>query len=154
MTLDISGYNDNFKAFVEFAQQRKNANDANAVIDAHENTLGGRKILAVTQSVTDEVHKWTRSTDENRVNDNTRALFLKAVIDMFGSEKLIPESVRKAMRLSDYNCGKPLHAEKMYSDDAKNFADFIVNLTKSGAAQDQWDALVEKIVKNIDALRP
>ena len=73
---------------------------------------------------------------------------------MFGSEKLIPESVRKAMRLSDYNCGKPLHAEKMYSDDAKNFADFIVNLTKSGAAQDQWDALVEKIVKNIDALRP
>ena len=36
MTLDISGYNDNFKAFVEFAQQRKNANDANAVIDAHK----------------------------------------------------------------------------------------------------------------------
>ena len=59
--------------------------------------MGGRKILAVTQSVTDEVHKWTRSTDENRVNDNTRALFLKAVIDMFGSEKLIPESVRKAI---------------------------------------------------------
>ena len=55
MTLDINGYNDNFKAFVEFAQQRKNANDANAVIDAHENTLGGRKILAGTQSVTDEV---------------------------------------------------------------------------------------------------
>ena len=47
-----------------------------------------------------------------------------------------------------------LHAEKMYSDDAKNFADFIVNLTKSGAARDQLDALVEKIVKNIDALRP
>ena len=75
--------------------------------------MGGRKILAVTQSVTDEVHKWTRSTDENRVNDNTRALFLKAVIDMFGSEKLIPESVRKAMRLSDYNCGKPLTASRI-----------------------------------------
>ena len=47
-----------------------------------------------------------------------------------------------------------LHAEKMYPDDAKNYAAFIVNLAKSGAPVDQWDGLAEKIVRDIAALRP
>ena len=47
-----------------------------------------------------------------------------------------------------------LHAEKMYPDDAKNYAVFIVNLAKSGTPADQWNELAEKVVKNIAALRP
>lgn len=59
MALDVNGYNSRFRSFVEFAQQRVDANDAKAVIDAKiQQPLGGRKILAVTQSRTDEVHKF------------------------------------------------------------------------------------------------
>ncbi len=37
------------------------ANDENAIADAHvQKPLVGRKTLAITQSLTDEVHKWTR----------------------------------------------------------------------------------------------
>ena len=81
MTLDINGYNNVFKSFVEFAQQRVDANDSKAVVDAHVNRLGNRKILAVTQSLTDEVHKWLRTNDEYAVNDRTRNLFKKAIIE-------------------------------------------------------------------------
>ena len=63
MALDINGYNAVFKSFADFAQQRVNANDAKAVVDAHVNRLDGRRILAITQSLTDEVHKWTRTND-------------------------------------------------------------------------------------------
>ena len=34
MALDVNGYNSRFRSFVEFAQQRVDANDAKAVIDA------------------------------------------------------------------------------------------------------------------------
>ena len=53
MALDINGYNATFKSFVDFAQQRVNANDAKAVAEAQIQTpLGGRKIVAVTQTMT------------------------------------------------------------------------------------------------------
>ena len=90
MALDVNGYNSRFRSFVEFAQQRVDANDAKAVIDAKiQQPLGGRKILAVTQSKTDEVHKFVRTFEEYAVNDRTRDLCKKAVIDMFGGELVI-----------------------------------------------------------------
>ncbi|MBQ7179623.1 MAG: hypothetical protein IJS08_19545 [Victivallales bacterium] len=123
MTLDINGYNNVFKSFVEFAQQRVDANDAKAVIDAHVNKLGNRRILAVTQSLTDEVHKWLRTNDEYAVNDRTRNLFKKAIINMYGGESKIPASVKKAMLLGDYNCGKPLTARRIMAVKAAIDAD-------------------------------
>ncbi len=91
MALDLNtGYSNVFKTFVDFAQERVDANDATAVADAHANPLGGRKVLAITQSLTDEVHKWTRGMDDWTVNHRTRALFRQAVADMFGGEKRIP----------------------------------------------------------------
>ena len=108
MALDINGYSNVFKTFVDFAQQRVDANDENAIADAHvQKPLVGRKTLAITQSLTDEVHKWTRGMDEWTVNDRTRALFKKAIADMFGGESKIPASVKKAMVLSDYGAGNP-----------------------------------------------
>ncbi len=76
MALDVNtGYNSVFKTFVDFAQQRMSANDENAIADAHvQKPLVGRKTLAITQSLTDEVHKWTRGMDEWTVNDRTRAV--------------------------------------------------------------------------------
>ncbi|MBP5510511.1 MAG: hypothetical protein J6Z49_06300 [Kiritimatiellae bacterium] len=123
MALDINGYNSVFKFFVDFAQKRVDAHDAKAVIDAHVNRLDGRKILAITKSETDEVHKWLRTTDEHAVNDRTRDLFKKAIINMFGGEAKIPESVKKAMLLGDYNCGKPLTARRIMAVKAAIDAD-------------------------------
>lgn len=87
----------------------RNANDIardlfrNAIADAHvQKPLVGRKTLAITQSLTDEVHKWTRGMDEWTVNDRTRALFRKTVAEMFGGEGNIPDSVKDAMLLKDY----------------------------------------------------
>ena len=109
------------------------ANDAKAVIDAKiQQPLGGRKILAVTQSKTDEVYKWLRTNDEYAVNDRTRDLFKKAVIDMFGGESKIPASVKKAMLMSDYNAGKPLTARRILAVKAAIDAD---GTAKARAAQ-------------------
>ncbi len=124
MSLDLNtGYSNVFKTFVDFAQKRVDANDATAIADAHANPLGGRKVLAITQSLTDEVHKWTRGMDEWTVNDRTRALFRQAVADMFGGEKRIPDSVKKAMLLSDYGEGKPLTARRIMAVKAAIDAD-------------------------------
>lgn len=44
--LDIHGYNETFNAFVKFAQQRSNANDAKAIADAKiQKPLGGHRWL-------------------------------------------------------------------------------------------------------------
>ena len=133
MALDVNGYNSRFRSFVEFAQQRVDANDAKAVIDAKvQQPLGGRKILAVTQSRTDEVHKFVRTFEEYAVNDRTRDLFKKAVIDMFGGESKIPASVKKAMLMGDYNAGKPLTARRILAVKAAIDAD---GTAKARAAQ-------------------
>ena len=124
MALDINGYNATFNSFVQFAQQRVDANDAKAVADAKvQQPLGGRRIVAVTQSLTDEVHKWLRTNDEYYVNDRTRRLFKAAVADMFGGESKIPASVKKAMLLSDYDGGKPLTARRIMAVKAAIDAD-------------------------------
>ena len=123
MTLDINGYNSIFKSFVSFAQERHDANQVKAVADAHVNRLDGHRVLAVTHSETDEVHKWLRTRDEYRVNDRTRDYFKKAIIDMFGGESKIPDSVKEAMIMDDYNAGKPLTARRILAVKAAIDAD-------------------------------
>ena len=114
MPIDTNGYNSVFKNFVLFAQQRVDANKAKSVVTATiTRPLEGRAIMTIGTSKTDSVHKWTRGVDEWNANDNTRALFRKAVVDMFGNEARIPESVKKAMLLSDYGQGKPLTARRI-----------------------------------------
>ena len=113
MPLDINGYNATFRKFAEFAQSSMDAGQAKAVADAGVKPLAGRRILAVSTAQNDAVHKWTRTNDQYIVNDRTRTLFKKAVIDMFGGESKIPASVKKAMLLSDYDAGKPLTARRI-----------------------------------------
>ncbi len=123
MPLDINGYNSVFKSFVAFAQERHDANQVKAVADAHVNRLDGHRVLAVTRSETDEVHKWLRTRDEYRVNDRTRDYFKKAIIGMFGGESKIPDSVKEAMIMDDYNAGKPLTARRILAVKAAIDAD-------------------------------
>lgn len=102
MPLDINGYNDTFKAFVDFAQAKKAANDKTAVARGslgEDGVLAGREIKAAS---TDWVHKRSRSDADEAANDRTRAIFKNAIIDMFGGEAKIPAKVKKAMLMSDY----------------------------------------------------
>ena len=125
MALDINGYNAVFSSFVKFAQDNVNAGDEKAIASARiqKEPLQGRKIVAVTNSLTDAVHKWLRTNDEYSVNDRTRKLFKDAIINMFGGEAKIPASVKKAMLLSDYDCGKPLTARRILAVKAAIDAD-------------------------------
>ena len=125
MALDINGYTATFNEFVQFAQRNINVGDetANASAKIQKGPLDGPKIVAVTNSLTDEVHKWTHTNDEYAVNDRTRAIFKAAIVNMFGGESKIPASVKKAMILSDYDCGKPLTARRILAVKAAIDAD-------------------------------
>ncbi|MBP3730003.1 MAG: hypothetical protein J6I40_00860, partial [Mailhella sp.] len=111
--LDINGYNSVFKSFADFAQAEVDAGRQKTIADAGVKALRNRNIVAVSTAKNDAVHKWTRTNDQYIVNDRTRSLFRKSVIDMFGGESKIPESVKNAMLLSDYDCGKPLTARRI-----------------------------------------
>ena len=124
MALDINGYNSAFQQFVQFAQENRNVDKGKAILDAKiDSPLGGRKILSIGLAKNDSVHNWTRGFDQWTVNDRTRAIFKAAVANMFGGESKIPESVRKAMVLDDYNCGKPLTARRILAVKAAIDAD-------------------------------
>ena len=114
MPLDIQKCTDTFNAFAKFAQEKFDAGEKKAVLDAKfHKPLEGHRILAIGRSKTDEVHKWTRDFDEWTVNDRTRKIFRTAVAGMFGGESRIPPSVKKAMLMSDYDQGKPLTARRV-----------------------------------------
>lgn len=77
--------------------------------------LAGRTIAA---SSTDRVHHWynlsiSRSDTDATENNDARELFRDAVFSMFGGEDKLPESVKTAMRLEDYNQGRPLTARRI-----------------------------------------
>lgn len=136
-TLGVNGYNRMFRTFVDFAQQKVNAGKEETIATLQDHrSLGDRKMFALTRSQTDKVHKWLRTDDECMVNDLTRAFFKEAVSDMFGGESKIPESVKKAMQLSDYDCGKPLTARRIMA--VKNAID-----THVSAVPDKLDVEVE-----------
>lgn len=115
MALDINGYSSVFKSFVDFAQRKFAERETKAIADAtlESAALSGRKIVAVTDAKGDSLHKWSRGLNVTIANDRTRTLFRNAVADMFGGEAKIPESVKKAMVLSDYGEGKPLTARRI-----------------------------------------
>ena len=113
MALDINGYNSAFKSFVDFAQNRIGENQEKAIADARIKKFNGEEVLTIAHAKTDEVHKWLRTGDECDVNDRTRAIFRAAVVNMFGGESKVPESVKKAMLMEDYDKGKPLTARRI-----------------------------------------
>lgn len=124
MALDINGYNATFKAFTDFATDHIAANDGKTIANATvQQPLGGRKAVAVAVNDDDFVHNWTRGVEQWTVNDRTRKLFRNAVADMFGGEANIPDSVRDAMLLEDYNQGKPLTARRILAVKAAIDAD-------------------------------
>ncbi len=113
MALEI---NAQFNKFLEFAQSQANAASSKAVARIVEGEKGEKAPLAgrnITVANGDHAYSRDRTDAERSANDKTREAFKKAVADMFGGENRIPASVRKAMVLDDYNCGKPLTARRI-----------------------------------------
>ena len=73
--------------------------------DASGNLLAGR---AIKEAQGDKLGKIFRGDGLQRQNDLARALFRQSVIDIFGGLSKVPDSVKEAMKLKDYDQGKPL----------------------------------------------
>ena len=115
MAPGINGYNDAFRHFVDFAQQRIDAGDDKSVIVATsaDGSLASRKIASVSTSATDKegfFHTFVRSADDKQANLNTRALFRAAIEDMFQGKGGIPASVENALNQIGSGHGRPLTA--------------------------------------------
>ena len=116
MPLGINGYNDAFKAFTDFATQAKGGSTI-AQIGGEKNTVAGTGPLAgrtiVAKTGFDFVGNVGRRQASRDVNNAVRDLFKQAIADMFGGPDKIPESVRDAMKLSDFGKGRPLSARRI-----------------------------------------
>ena len=120
MALDINGYNETFRAFADFAKlMTTGQGDENSIarigtgVNIAEGSLAGRIITASDTDSIRGIFKWFRAADDQKANNEVRKLFKDAIIDMFGGESKIPESVKKAMVLADYDKGKPLSARRI-----------------------------------------
>ncbi|MBR6074513.1 MAG: hypothetical protein IKP87_04345, partial [Victivallales bacterium] len=106
---NINGYNDAFKAFTDFATHAKSGSTIAQV--GGTGPLAGRTIVAKTGF--DFIGNVGRRQESRDVNNAVRDLFKQAIADMFGGPDKIPESVRDAMKLSDFGKGKPLTARRI-----------------------------------------
>ncbi len=106
-------FNANFNKFVNWAQGKTEDTTAFAqdTIDQKRDTL------TVLEHTGDKIGfaGWLKRTSTmQRENNATRAIFRKAVIDMFGGLSKIPESIQKAMELDNFKGkGKPLSARRI-----------------------------------------
>ena len=107
-----------FDRFVEFAEERVKAGKDTAIARKGEVRTGEGSPLEergiYSTDKTDFVGmSLLRTGDAKRANDEVRELFRKSVVEMFGGENNIPDSVKDAMLLKDYGSGKPLTARRI-----------------------------------------
>ena len=151
MTIDLN--NAQFRQFVQFAEMQATPAKSEAVarVTGERDALAGRTITAATN---DRVHHWynytgARSDTNATENNDARALFREAVFSMFGGEANVPESVKGAMKLADYDQGKPLTARRIIAvrDAVLQAADEV-----SAGAMDRKKAesLVDAAINNFD----
>ncbi len=112
----INFANTQFAKFVNYASSLPNASHSTAIVAAEPGNADGAKALAdreIVPKTGDYVGKIHRNQTLKDMNNEVRTLFKNAVSEMFGGEKLIPESVQRAMKLGDYGKGKPLTARRI-----------------------------------------
>jgi len=107
--------NEQYSKFVQFAVQQNQAGNAKAIARdggqvANDGQFAGHTITAATG---DKVAPLWRSRSNKDANNTTRSLFRQAIYDLFGGEANIPQNVRNAMRMKDYDQGKPLTARRI-----------------------------------------
>lgn len=119
MAQRIEDFKSTFNDFVQFAQLQKAAGQKSAIarigdrVDISSGALAGHSIQAAKSDSTRGIFKWFRSADDKAANNKTRDIFRDAVFGMFGGESRLPEAVKKAMILADFDKGKPLTARRI-----------------------------------------
>ena len=115
MPLELN--NATYKAFIDFASQPKvggrtiaSINDDKKLIK-NDSSLAGRTIVASKNW--DFIGNIGRNASKQEANNTVRNLFRQSIIDMFGGESMIPDSVKTAMKLEDYDKGKPLSVRRI-----------------------------------------
>lgn len=108
-------YNEQFKAFADFAADRVAAGKSKAVARAEcdYNPFSTRVVLAAENDGPGGFAALFRSGASKRANNVARDIFRESVNEVFGGESLVPESVKEAMKLGDYGAGRPLTARRV-----------------------------------------
>ena len=135
----INAVNEQFSRFVSFAEGRMAAGKDKAIASKGDIEKGGGTTLEERNIKTSSRFDWVslsflRWKGARSDNNAVRELFRKCVADMFGGEKNIPESVRTAMLMKDYGCGKPLTARRIIA-----VRDAIANLERENVFDNKHD---------------
>ena len=109
MSINAS-YLNQLGAFTSFANMAISVGSRTAV--AYVAKSGGA-IREISQNCTDKRYAFFRSNENKALNNEVRALFRNTIANLFGSEKDIPDSVKNAMCLKDYDKGRPLTAKRI-----------------------------------------
>ncbi len=137
-----------YDQFTDFALDAAAAKNDKAIVDSARH---GMSIVPKTKW--DFVGHITRSAASQKANNDVREIFKDSILGMFGvktTDKL-PPSVQTAMKLEDYDKGKPLTARRILA--VKEAVDtFFVDKAKSveKAAQDQGVRLDDNTRKLIN----
>ena len=145
--------NATFNQFVNWAQNKA---DENATAFA-QSAIGQKgSPLTVSEHAGDKigVAGWFKRTAMmKRENNTTRDIFRNAVIDMFGGLSKIPQAVRKAMELDNFNGGgKPLSARRILA--VKTAIDNLNAGTSPSAGTDPAKIIAYGLKMNAGGLLP
>ena len=145
--------NATFNQFVNWAQSKT---DENATAFA-QSAIGQKgSPLTVSEHAGDKIGVagwWKRTAMMKRENNTTRDIFRNAVIDMFGGLSKIPQAVRKAMELDNFNGGgKPLSARRILA--VKTAIDNLNAGTSPSAGTDPAKIIADGLKMNAGGLLP
>lgn len=112
MPSQVSSGVEQFNVFVRFAASRMYA-DMNAIArsDGVGTAEGAHAPFHISAASDDKVRALRRSPSCKAANNDTRDVFMRAVSDMFNGD--IPKNVQKAMKLNDFNRGRPLTVRRI-----------------------------------------
>jgi hypothetical protein len=101
-----------FAIFREFAEEKLAEGKEKAIARLDNPAqIDGHLSSCIKAATDDRVYAIRRSADNKKANNDVRALFMDSVKGIF--EGNIPEPVKKAMMMNDYNKGRPLTARRI-----------------------------------------
>ena len=137
-------------AFTTFANMAVSVNNENAVVCVGKQNGNVKEIY---QNYNDKPYAFLRSRENKGFNNEVRALFRSTVASLFGGEDSIPDDVIKAMRLGDYDKGRPLTARRI--NEVKNaivdyFNSCSLTDVPSGYVEESLNGETDKILHAAD----
>ncbi len=118
MNAIYTGINARFDAFVKFAQDSIKDGNENAIARSGGPGLDGRTIRAATNDKVGGLGAFNRSLQNIQANNDTRADFKEALMDILsgftkGNGGKIPAAILDVIKEKDYGKGRPLTARRI-----------------------------------------